>query len=122
MKVISVFGLKQSLDGCVILAVFHLFCFICQDQTLETSFQFEVQIHIFHVSTSYHHIYRSLPISYGLIIDPYDDQSHFSRKSRKLGGSEKPFVKLRPAHSVTRVFSYVVKGIRQEPSMIRHGK
>ena len=35
-----------------------------------------------------------------------------SRKSRKLFGSEKPFVKLRPAYSVKLVFSYVVKGIK----------
>ena len=35
-----------------------------------------------------------------------------SRKSRKLFGPKKPFVKLRPAYSVNLVFSYVVKGIR----------
>ena len=35
-----------------------------------------------------------------------------SRKSRDLFGSEKPFVKLRPAYSVKLVFSYVVKGIK----------
>ena len=35
-----------------------------------------------------------------------------SRKFRKLVGSEKPFVKLRPAYSVKLVFSYVVKGIK----------
>ena len=35
-----------------------------------------------------------------------------SRKSRKLFGREKPFVKLRPAYSVKLVFSYVVKGIK----------
>ena len=35
-----------------------------------------------------------------------------SRKSRKLFGPEKPFVKLRPAYSVKLVFSYVVKGIK----------
>ena len=63
-----------------------------------------------------------MPISYGLIIDPYDDQSPVCRKSRKRFGPENPFVKLRPALSVKRVFSYVVKGIQQEPSMIRHGK
>ena len=34
-----------------------------------------------------------------------------SRKSRKLFGPEKSFVKLRPAYSVKLVFSYVVKGI-----------
>ena len=35
-----------------------------------------------------------------------------SRKSRKLFGPEKSFVKLRPAYSVKLVFSYVVKGIK----------
>ena len=35
-----------------------------------------------------------------------------SRKSRRLFGPEKPFVKLRPAHSVKLIFSYVVKGIK----------
>ena len=35
-----------------------------------------------------------------------------SRKSRKLFGPEKPFVKLRPTNSVELVFSYVVKGIK----------
>ena len=35
-----------------------------------------------------------------------------SRKSRKLFGPEKPFVKLRPAYSVKLVFSYVVRGIK----------
>ena len=35
-----------------------------------------------------------------------------SRKSRKLFGPEKPFVKLRPAYSVKLVFSYVVKGLK----------
>ena len=35
-----------------------------------------------------------------------------SRKSRKLFGPEKPFVKLRPAYSAKLVFSYVVKGIK----------
>ena len=35
-----------------------------------------------------------------------------SRKSRKLFGSDKTFVKLRPVYSVTLVFSYVVKGIK----------
>ena len=33
-----------------------------------------------------------------------------SRKSRKLFGPEKPFLKLRLANSVKLVFSYVVKG------------
>ena len=35
-----------------------------------------------------------------------------SRKSRKLFGPEKLFVKLRPAYSLKLVFSYVVKGIK----------
>ena len=35
-----------------------------------------------------------------------------SRKSRKLFGPEKSFVKLRRAYSVKRVFSYVLKGIK----------
>ena len=35
-----------------------------------------------------------------------------SRKSRKLFGPEKPFVKLRPAYSAKLVFSYVEKGIK----------
>ena len=35
-----------------------------------------------------------------------------SRKSQKLFGPEKPFVKLGPAYSVKLVFSYVVKGIK----------
>ena len=35
-----------------------------------------------------------------------------SRKSRKLSGPEKPFVKLRAAYSVKLVFSYVVKRIK----------
>ena len=39
-------------------------------------------------------------------------QGPVSRKSRKLFGPEKPFVKLRPAYSVKLVFSYVVKGIK----------
>ena len=34
-----------------------------------------------------------------------------SRKSRRLFGPEKPFVKLRPAHSVKLIFLYVVKAI-----------
>ena len=34
-----------------------------------------------------------------------------SRKSRKLFGPEKPFVKLRPAYSVKLILSYVVKRI-----------
>jgi len=39
-------------------------------------------------------------------------QGPVSRKSLKLFGPEKPFVKLRPAYSVKVVFSYVVKGIK----------
>ena len=39
-------------------------------------------------------------------------QEPVSRKSRKLLGPEKPFVKLRPAYSVKPVLSYVVKGIK----------
>ena len=35
-----------------------------------------------------------------------------SRKSRRIFGPEKPFIKLRPAHSVKLVFSYVVKEIK----------
>ena len=37
-----------------------------------------------------------------------------SRKSRKLFGSENPFVKLRPPNSVKLVFSYLVKGLKIE--------
>ena len=51
---------------------------------------------------------------YGLIIDPRNDQGPSSRKSRKLFGPEKPFVKLRPAYIVKLVFSYVVKGWKIE--------
>ena len=36
-------------------------------------------------------------------------QGPASRKSRKLFGPVKPFIKLRPAYSVKLVFSYVVK-------------
>ena len=43
---------------------------------------------------------------------PYEDQEPVSRKSRKLFGPEKQFVKLQPAYSVNLVFSYVVKGIK----------
>ena len=39
-------------------------------------------------------------------------QGPVSRKSRKLFGPEKSFVKVRPAYSVKLVFSYVVKGIK----------
>ena len=35
-----------------------------------------------------------------------------SRKSRKVFGPEKPFLKLRPPYTVKLVFSYVVKGIK----------
>ena len=35
-----------------------------------------------------------------------------SRKSRRLFGPESAFVKLRPAHSVKLVFSYVAKGLK----------
>ena len=35
-----------------------------------------------------------------------------SRKSRKLFGPEKPFVKFRLAYSVKLIFSHVVKGIK----------
>ena len=42
----------------------------------------------------------------------YNVQGSVSRKTRKLFGPEKPFVKLRPAYSVKLVFSYVVKGIK----------
>ena len=45
-------------------------------------------------------------------------QGTVSRKSRKLFGSEEPFVKLRPAYSIKLVFchmlSYVVKRIKIE--------
>ena len=40
------------------------------------------------------------------------DLGAVSRKSGKLFGPEKPFVKLRPVYPVTLVFSYVVKGIK----------
>ena len=40
------------------------------------------------------------------------DQGPVSRKSRKLFGPEKPFVKLPPAYSVKLIFSYVVTGIK----------
>ena len=39
-------------------------------------------------------------------------QGPVSRKSRKLLGPEKPFVKLCLAYSVKLVFSYVVRGIK----------
>ena len=44
--------------------------------------------------------------------EPFSDLGPVSRKSRKLFGPEKPFVKLRPAYSVKLVFSYVVKRIK----------
>ena len=40
------------------------------------------------------------------------DQAYVSQKSRKLYGSEKPYVKLQPAYSVKVAFLYVVKGIK----------
>jgi len=51
-----------------------------------------------------------------LIIVPADflTQGGVSRKSRKLFGSEKRFVKLRPVNFLKLVFSYVVKGIKIE--------
>ena len=42
----------------------------------------------------------------------FRDLGPVSRKSRKLFGSEKPFVKVRPAYSVKLVFLYVVKEIK----------
>ena len=42
----------------------------------------------------------------------FSDLGHVSRKSRKLFGPEKPFLKLRLAYSVKLVFSYVVKRIK----------
>ena len=39
-------------------------------------------------------------------------QGLVSRKSRRLFGPEKPFVKLRPAHPPKLIFSYAVKGIK----------
>ena len=42
----------------------------------------------------------------------FEEQGPVSRKSRKLFGPERPFVKLQPAYSVRLVFSYVVKGIK----------
>ena len=42
----------------------------------------------------------------------YNHLGPVSRKSRKLFGPEKPFVKFGPAYSVHLVFSYVVKGIK----------
>ena len=47
-----------------------------------------------------------------LKVAPEQELGPVSRKSRKLFGPEKPFVKLRPAYSVKLVFSYVVKGIK----------
>ena len=40
------------------------------------------------------------------------NQTCVSRKTRKLFGPEKPFLKLRPAYSVELVSWYVVKGIK----------
>ena len=45
-------------------------------------------------------------------LEPTNDLGPVSRKSRKLFGLEKPFVKLRPAYSVKLVFSYVVTEIK----------
>ena len=42
----------------------------CEDHTLQTSFHSVVQIHDFHLSTSY----ISTPIIYGLIVNPPNDQ------------------------------------------------
>ena len=42
----------------------------------------------------------------------FEEQGPVSRKSRKLFGPERPFVKLQPAYSVRLVFSYVVKGTK----------
>ena len=42
----------------------------------------------------------------------FKGQGPVSRKSRKPFGSEKPFVKLRPAYSVKLVISYIVKGMK----------
>ena len=42
------------------------------------------------------------------------NQGPVSRTYRKLLGSEKPFVKLRPAYSVELAFPYVVKRIKIE--------
>ena len=51
-----------------------------------------------------------------LIIVPADflTQGGVSRKSRKLYGSEKRFVKRRPVYFLKLVYSYVVKGIKIE--------
>ena len=47
-------------------------------------------------------------------ISQYNNQGQgpVSRKSRKLRGLEKPFVKLRPAYPVKLVLLYLVKGIK----------
>ena len=50
------------------------------------------------------------PKSFGIF--EKQDLGPVSRKSRKLSGPEKPFVKLEAAYSVKLVFSYVVKGIK----------
>ena len=42
----------------------------------------------------------------------FRDLGPVSRKSRKLFGPEKPFLKLRHPYSVKLVFSYIVKGIK----------
>ena len=41
-------------------------------------------------------------------------QACVSKNTRKLYGSEKPFVKLRPPYSGKLVFSYVDKGIKMK--------
>ena len=46
------------------------------------------------------------------LVHLYYKQGPVSRKSRKLFGPEKPFVKLQLPYSVKLVFSYAVKGIR----------
>ena len=42
----------------------------------------------------------------------HSDLGPVSRKSRRLFGPVKPFLKLPPAYSVKLVFSYVAKGIK----------
>ena len=44
----------------------------------------------------------------------FTNQGPVSRKSRKLLGPEKPFVRLQPAYSVKLVLLYVAKGIRMK--------
>ena len=47
-----------------------------------------------------------------LIVKVERTQGPFTGKSRKLCGSEKPFLKLRPAYSVQLFFSDVAKGLK----------